>query len=300
MRDIHGLKDYRSSRGSAVTFGKFDGLHRGHQELVRTVRKLGGKEDADSVVCAFDMSQREVLMTKEERRLHLKHEVDYLVECPFTQELRGMEAEAFIEEIIQGVFHADFVVVGTDFRFGHGKRGDIHMLEAYARQCGYELTVIEKKRYQGRIISSTYIREMLRDGNMAGVNRMLGYNYAVEGVVEHGRRLGRSLGFPTFNVRWPSEKYLPPKGVYFCRVYVDGQAYDGIANIGVKPTVSEEGTVWIESFLFGYEGDAYGSGVMVELKEFVRPERKFSGEEELKAHIARDIAAGEKYFGTRK
>ncbi len=299
MQYIHGLKNYRNSRRSAITFGKFDGLHRGHQELADAVKSLGENEDADSVLCAFDMCQEKVLMTKEERELHLENDIDYLVDCEFEKELRKLEAEDFIEDIIKDVFHAAFVVVGTDFRFGYGKRGDIHMLGAYAAQCGYELIVIEKKRYKDRIISSSYIKELLQKGELSEVNRMLGYHYGIGGTVEHGRHLGRELGFPTFNVAWPVEKFLPPKGVYFCRVYIDGRGYNGIANIGVKPTVSAEGKAGAESFLFGYEGDAYGSEVMVELIEYVRPEQKFSGEEELKAHVMRDIARGKEYFGIK-
>jgi len=300
MQYIQGLKDYKNDRRAVVTFGKFDGLHRGHRELVEAAKALGEKEDVDSVVCAFDMNPQEVLMTKEERKLHLENDVDYLIDCPFTEELREMEAETFIEEVIRDVFHAAFVIVGTDFCFGYGKSGDIHMLGAYAEKCGYELFVIEKKRYKDRIISSTYIRESLKKGEISDANRMLGYGYGAAGIVEHGKKLGRTLGFPTFNVAWPDKKFLPPRGVYFCRVYVDGRGYDGIANIGVKPTVSEEKKVQIESYLFGYEGDAYGSEVMVELLEYVRPERKFSGKEELKVRVASDISCGKKYFGIKE
>ena len=134
MHYIKGLDHYTFEGKTAVTFGKFDGLHCGHGRLIRKVKELGEKEDAASVVCAFDMNQSNVLMTKEERELHLENEVDYLVDCPFTKEFRELSAEVFIRDIIKGVFHADFVVVGTDFQFGYGKRGDIHMLAAYERQ----------------------------------------------------------------------------------------------------------------------------------------------------------------------
>lgn len=297
MQYIKGLNKYTDSGRSAVTFGKFDGLHRGHQELVRTVRELSENEDVSSVVCAFDMYQKNVLMTKEERLLHLENEVDYLVDCAFTREFMEISAEDFIRNIVRDVFHAKYVVVGTDFRFGYGKRGDIHMLAEYEKQYGYELIVIEKKRYHGRIISSTYIKEMLGSGAVADAEKMLGYGYGISGIVEQGRKLGRTLGFPTINILWQEEKLVPPKGVYLCRTYIDGRGYDGIANIGVKPTVSGDGRVRIESFLFGYSADAYGKDVMIELIEYVRPEQKFSGKEELKEKVDRDIAYGRKYFG---
>ncbi len=297
MQYIKGLNKYTDSGRSAVTFGKFDGLHCGHQELVRTVRELSEKEDVSSVVCAFDMHQKNVLMTKEERLLHLENEVDYLVDCAFTKEFMEISAEDFIRNIVRDVFHAKYVVVGTDFRFGYGKRGDIHMLAEYEKQYGYELIVIEKKRYHGRIISSTYIKEMLGSGAVADAEKMLGYGYGISGIVEQGRKLGRTLGFPTINILWQEEKLVPPKGVYLCRTYIDGRGYDGIANIGVKPTVSDDGRVRIESFLFGYSADAYGKDVMIELIEYVRPEQKFSGKKELKEKVDRDIAYGRKYFG---
>lgn len=300
MQYIKGLNNYTYDGKTAVTFGKFDGLHCGHQKLIEKVKDLGEKEDVASVVCAFDMKQSNVLMTKEEKELHLENEVDYLIDCAFTKEFREISAENFIRDIIKGVFHADFVVVGTDFQFGFGKRGDIHMLAAYEKQYGYELNVIEKKRYNDRIISSTYIKEILGKGKVAEAGKMLGYSFGISGIVEHGKRLGRTLGFPTFNVLWPAEKIVPPKGVYLCRVYVDGRGYCGIANIGVKPTVSDEGKVRIESFLFGYEGNAYGKEVMIELIEYVRPEQKFSGKEELKMYVDRDIDYGKEYFGIKE
>ena len=129
---------------------------------------------------------------------------------------------------------------------------------------------------------------------------MLGYRFGVTGPVEHGRRLGRTLGFPTLNVAWPGKKIVPPRGVYLCRTYVDEEGYDGIANIGVKPTVSDEETIRIESFLFDYAGDAYGKEVRIELIEYIRPEKKFEDKEKLKVCVERDIADAKEYFKIRR
>lgn len=308
MQYIKGLEAYCAAGRSAVTLGKFDGLHRGHQKLVAAVKEFGKKDDINSIVCAFDMSfmnrksgnTPRLLMTKEERASHLEGQADYLVDCPFTEEFSQMEAEEFIEKVIHQVFRAAYVVVGTDFHFGHGKRGDIHMLQAYAHEYDYELVVIEKERCEGRIISSTYIKQVLKEGNLALARQLLGYPYGAQGVVEHGRKLGRTLGFPTFNVDPGREKIMPQNGVYLDRVLVDGKWYNGIANVGVKPTVSEEGRMLIESYLFGYTGDAYGKEVKIELLEFRRPECKFADAEEMKASVAKDIAFGKEYFGIGK
>ena len=262
MQYIKGLEHYDNARKTAVTFGKFDGLHKGHMTLVDTVKKLQDKDDVDSVVCAFDMDSPALLMLPQERQIHLEDEVDYLVECPFTDEIRQMRAEDFIRNIIIGTFHAAYVVVGTDFQFGYNKEGDIYMLDKFQERYGYRLIVLEKIRYENHIISSTYTKKILGTGNIA----------------------------------WPKRKIIPPRGVYLCRAYMDGYGYNGIANVGVRPTVSNEEKVWLETFLFDYEADAYGKEVMVELIEFVRPEQKFENKEELKARVDKDIASGRQYF----
>ncbi|XCP83933.1 bifunctional riboflavin kinase/FAD synthetase [Roseburia hominis] len=304
MEYIRGLESYCSSGETAVTLGKFDGLHRGHQKLIRQVQRLKAKYHVRSVVFAFDMLPlfeklelpREGIMSNEERRRRLEGQVDVLLECPFTEEISSMEAERFIEEVLCGIFHAKYVVVGTDFRFGHNKRGDAKMLAKYAKQYGYELFVEEKEMYGLREISSTYIKEELRKGNMETVRHLLGYPYTVNGTVEYGKQLGRRLGFPTINVHPAKEKLLPPKGVYIDSVKIDGIWYNGIGNLGVKPTVTEERRLLIESYLFDYEGNAYGKDVEIQLFEFRRPEQKFDSVECMKAQIDSDIAFGKEYF----
>ena len=176
MQYIKGLDAFDGRNQTAVTLGKFDGLHRGHQKLLNRIMKYAQKEDCDSVVCAFDMD-RDCLMTNEERRAFLEDKVDYLIEIPFTREMMEMEAEKFIEEILYKKLHASHIVVGTDFNFGHEKRGNHQMLEKYAAKYGYTVDVVEKAYYKDREISSTYIRELLLDGNVPLANELLGYPY---------------------------------------------------------------------------------------------------------------------------
>ena len=197
-------------------------------------------------------------MTNEERRAFLEDKVDYLIEIPFTKELMEMEAEKFIEEILHKKLHAAHIVVGTDFNFGHEKRGN-QMLEKYAAKYGYTVDVVEKAYYKDREINSTYIRELLLDGNVPLANELLGYPYEITSVVEHGQQLGRTLGFPTMNLAPPEKKILPKYGVYACRVLVDGVWYGGVGNAGVKPTVAQEKRRLFEVYVYGYEGDAYGN-----------------------------------------
>ena len=296
MQYIRGLEHYDNARKTAVTFGKFDGLHKGHMTLVDTVKKLQDKDDVDSVVCAFDMDSPALLMLPQERQIHLEDEVDYLVDCPFTDEIRQMRAEDFIRNIIIGTFHAAYVVVGTDFQFGYNKEGDIYMLDKFQERYGYRLIVLEKIRYENHIISSTYTKKILGTGNMDLVGRLLGYSYGICGTVEHGHKLGRTLGFPTMNLAPQEKKILPKYGVYACRVLVDGVWYGGVGNAGVKPTVAQEKRRLFEVYVYGYEGDAYGKTATVQILEFERPETKFHSVEELKDRVMKDMRYGEEYL----
>ena len=305
MRYVKWLSHYTDSRESAVTFGKFDGLHLGHQKLIEKVQELKREKHVISLVCAFDMRplwranhlHKERLMTGRERIHHLDGEVDYLLECPFTEKFRNITAENFIKDVICNRFHAKYVVVGTDFHFGKDQGGDIHMLEEYSGKYGYELVVVEKERYYDQVISSTYIRDVLKNGNLALTNYLLGYPFEINGRVERGRQLGRTLGFPTMNVAWPEYKIVPPRGVYISEITIDGIKYPGISNIGIRPTVARDNKVVLESFLFHFSEDAYGRKVKVELLEFTRPEQKFENVKEMKECVGKDILYAKKYFG---
>lgn len=305
MRYVKWLSHYTDSRESAVTFGKFDGLHLGHQRLIQKVQELKREKHVISLVCAFDMRplwranhlHKERLMTGRERIHHLDGEVDYLLECPFTEKFRNITAENFIKDVICNRFHAKYVVVGTDFHFGKDQGGDIHMLEEYSGRYGYELVVVEKERYYDQVISSTYIRDVLKNGNLALTNYLLGYPFEINGRVERGRQLGRTLGFPTMNVAWPEYKIVPPRGVYISEITIDGIKYPGISNIGIRPTVARDNKVVLESFLFHFSEDAYGRKVKVELLEFTRPEQKFENVKEMKECVDKDILYAKKYFG---
>lgn len=294
MNYITGIENYHGTKKTAVTIGKFDGLHRGHQKLVDRIRGYASDE-CDSVLCAFDM-HRDAIMTNRERREHLEGKIDWLIDCPFTEQLRNMEAEDFIRDILFGKLNAAHVVVGNDFVFGHEKRGSVAMLEKYAAEYGYTVDVVEKERYQDMIISSTYIRDALAQGDVQLAERLLGYPYELTGPVRHGKQLGRTLGFPTMNIEPEAQKILPRYGVYACRVKIDGKWYNGVGNAGVKPTVTDERRRLFEVYVYEYEGDAYGKEVTAQFCGFERPEVKFGSVEELKEHVMRDMQYGIEFF----
>lgn len=297
MKYITGLGSYHGTKKTAVTMGKFDGLHRGHQKLVDKIRSYASDE-CDSVLCAFDM-HRDAIMTNRERREHLEGKIDWLIDCPFTETLRNMEAEDFIRDILCAGLNAAHIVVGRDFVFGHNKRGSVEMLERYAPRYGYTVDVVEKERYGDMIISSTYIRDALAQGDVRLAEQLLGYPYELTGPVRHGKQLGRTLGFPTMNVEPEAQKILPRYGVYACRVKIDGEWYNGVGNAGVKPTVTDERRRLFEVYVYGYEGDAYGKEVTVRFCGFERPEVKFGSVEELREQVMKDMQYGIDFFKDR-
>lgn len=297
MKYITGIGSYHGTKKTAVTMGKFDGLHRGHQKLVDKIRSYA-TDECDSVLCAFDM-HRDAIMTNRERREHLEGKIDWLIDCPFTETLRNMEAEDFIRDILCAGLNAAHIVVGRDFVFGHNKRGSVEMLERYAPRYGYTVDVVEKERYGDMIISSTYIRDALAQGDVRLAEQLLGYPYELTGPVRHGKQLGRTLGFPTMNVEPEAQKILPRYGVYACRVKIDGEWYNGVGNAGVKPTVTDERRRLFEVYVYGYEGDAYGKEVTVRFCEFERPEVKFGSVEELREQVMKDMQYGIDFFKDR-
>lgn len=185
MQYIKGIENYKNDRPTAITVGKFDGLHLGHEVLMERVLEHQKTDNVDAVVLAFDMSplyqkmnkEFECLLTNEEKAAKLDGRMDYFIDCPFDEKVSQIEAEEFIEKIFVGIFHAKYIVIGADFRFGHNRRGDAMMLKQYSSIYGYEVEVFEKKQYEGRDISSTYVKEELRKGNLAMAEKLLGYSY---------------------------------------------------------------------------------------------------------------------------
>ena len=299
----HLEKEVRSS----VTLGKFDGLHRGHQKLINLIRREQGEKNR-SVIFTFDVSPRsyilhsppKYLLTYEERReLAENLGVDILAECPFTEALMHMEPEDFVKEYLAERLHARYLAVGPDFRFGYQRRGTPELLKELGRTYGFRTEIVEKEKYKGRDISSTFVREELEKGHIEEVNQLLGYTYFTKGEIVHGRQLGRTIGIPTANLIPPVIKKLPPNGVYITESLIQGKTYQGITNIGYKPTVKEN-FLGVETYLFYCNADLYGQEAEVRFYRYLRPEIKFSSLEELKCQMLKDIEEGKSYFRLKK
>lgn len=185
MQYIKGIDQYKNENPTAITVGKFDGLHLGHEVLMNQVIEYQKKDNVDTVVLAFDMSpfyqkvnkNFESLLTNEEKAARLDGRVDYFIDCPFDENISRIEAEDFIKDIFVETFHAKYIVIGADFQFGYNRRGDGEMLKKYSNVYGYKVEVMEKKKYQGREISSTFVKEELGKGNIQMAEKLLGYSY---------------------------------------------------------------------------------------------------------------------------
>ena len=279
----------------AVTMGKFDGIHRGHQKLVEKIkeRKALGEQ---AVLFAIDASSNMILTSQERASLLERLGVDALVECQLNDRIRHMKAENFIKEILLGDLHAGFVAVGEDYRFGYGRKGTPQLLKSFGAKYGFHAEVISKEMDGKRKVSSTFIREELKKGKMEKVEDLLGRPYFLAGEILHGRGLGHRMLLPTTNMIPDPDKLMPPNGVYVTVSHFENQVYGGITNIGCKPTVGGESFIGVETYLFDCSQDLYGKPCKVEFLHYLRPEHKFPSIEALKTQLLKDAQQGKDFM----
>lgn len=300
MHIIENTTEFQLDRLGAVAIGKFDGIHLGHQKLIQKIIEQKAKGylatvfTFDTSAAAFFGGEEKELTTREEKRIVFeKMGVDVLIEFPLNRETAATEPVEFVQRYLVSQMQAAYICAGTDLSFGRRGAGNYELLQQYADSYGYQVELIDKVRMDGEEVSSTRVREAVRTGQMEAAARMLGTPYSVSGTVEHGRRLGRTLGMPTANLLPEQDKLLPPNGVYYSKVLMGGRIYRSITNIGCKPTVSENHIMGVETYLYDFAGDIYGKDISVQLLAFRRPEMKFDGVDSLKAQMQKDIAAGQ-------
>lgn len=303
MQIIKGTTEFQIEGRSAIAIGKFDGIHEGHIKLLSYI--LAKKaEGLKAVVFTFDppaavffgkAGDRELSPLSEKRKFFEKMGIDILVEFPLNHETAAITAENFIKKILVFQMHAAYIAAGCDLSFGYKGRGDKELLQNLSAEYGYRTEIIPKVMEGEREISSSYVREEVEAGNMETAKKLLGRAYCVTGTVEEGRKLGRRIGMPTLNLYPQEDKLLPPYGVYFSRALFEENVYQGITNIGKKPTVNRTDAVSVETYLYDFHENMYGREITVELLHFKRPEYKFAGIEELKKQMEEDIAAGRLY-----
>lgn len=305
MEIITGTADFYLKEETAVAIGKFDGVHIGHRRLLEEIltEKSKGKKacvftfDPPPAVFFGKADEKELTTRDEKRALFERMGIDILIEFPMNEKTAAMLPQVFVTEILCSRMKAGLVAAGTDLSFGAKGAGNAALLRAMAAVCRLKVRIIDKITLEGKEISSTLVRSALEAGDMPYVEKLMGMPYMVSGIVQHGNHIGRTLGMPTVNLLPPDNKLLPPCGVYYSGVTMDGRYYKGISNIGYKPTVLESRKqLGVETYLYGYDGDAYGEEIKVSLYEFKRQEQKFESMEALKKQMQEDIAAGAAYF----
>jgi riboflavin kinase / FMN adenylyltransferase len=303
IRGIHNLRP--AHRGSVATIGNFDGVHLGHQAVLKRLIEKAAELDLPSVVITFEPLPREFLAsaTASQRLMRLRERlaafrrsrVDRVLCLKFDSKLASMPARDFIDRILVAGLDVRYVVLGDDFRFGKEREGNFRLLQAAGCQRGFQVVNMPTFTINGERVSSTRVRQALQRGDLSLAKRLLGRPYALCGRVRRGDRLGRTLGYPTANLKLAQP--LPPvQGIFAVAVHgLEADSLRGVASIGNRPTVN--GVDYrLEVYLFDFEQDIYGRRLQVELKHKIRDEARFDSLEAMKQQIARDVIAARRYF----
>ncbi|ACR11384.1 bifunctional riboflavin kinase/FAD synthetase [Teredinibacter turnerae] len=305
---IHGLHSLLPNHhGCVATIGSFDGVHRGHQEVIRQLREHASAHQVPALVMVFEPQPSEFFSQEKApprlMRLRDKTEalfaagVDRVLCLRFNRELRGLSAQAFIEQVLVARLGIRHLVIGDDFRFGCDRQGDYSMLAAAGERFGFSVCDTRTELDGGQRISSTRIRALLEQDAFAEAARLLGYEYRIRGRVIYGKQLGRTLGFPTANVHLGRYR-TAVQGVYAVAVDIDGGAQNvpAVANIGVRPTVSGGREPLLEVHLLEHGGNLYGHWINVRIKHKLRSEMRFESLAALQAQITLDVEIAKRWF----
>jgi len=300
MRIVRGLESFPPDAAAAVVaLGAFDGIHLGHRAILGTAVTQARHNQLQALACTFDRHPMEVLqpdraplpITTLEERLELIDGtgIDTTVVIPFTQSVAVVEAKAFVHDVLIGTLKARQIVVGFNHRFGRGARGDALLLESLARPLGFRAHIVSALLVDGVAVSSSEIRSALQRGDLPSAARLLGRHYSIRGEVVRGAGRGRTLGFPTANVKTDRPLGLPP-GVYVCEVIAGARRYLAVVNAGVRPTFGET-ELAVEAHLLDFVGDLYDERVTLIFLRRLRDERKFPSVDALREQIALDVAS---------
>jgi riboflavin kinase/FMN adenylyltransferase len=307
MKIFHDLHHPDINRPTVLTIGVFDGLHLGHQAIVKTVVERALLIDATPTLITFDPHPRQVLrpdsappllQTFAQKMEGLKLlGMQQVIVMNFTPELADISAEEFIERFMHQALGAREVHLGKGFAFGKGRAGNIELLEAEGERLGFVADEVSEVRIRHHRISSTMVRRLLQAGRVNLARKMLGRAYGVEGIVIEGRKLGRTLSFPTANIE-VQNRVLPADGVYVTLALIDDVWHRSVTNIGKRPTIGLDVESKVETHVIDFDNDLYGKTIRIRFLHRLRGEKKFAGLDELKAQIARDRDTTVRYFAT--
>lgn len=300
MKVYKDSSEFKKQNRTVVTVGSFDGLHIGHQKILKKLIEISKNINGTNVLLTFEPHPRSViakdydlkiLTTLEEKKMFLENfGIENLIVQNFTLEFSQMTSEEFIQKILVNDLGVSHVVIGHDHKFGKDRLGDEDKLKEYGKKYNFNVTSVEAEMIDGQIVSSTKIRKALNDGDIEKVNLFLGRNYKINGKIVEGAKRGRQLGFPTANIELNDErKAVPKNGVYVVSCLLNEKNFYGIMNIGVRPTFENENKIILEVNLFDFNGQVYGENIEVSFISRIRDEKKFESKGDLINQIKLDV-----------
>src|SRR4051812_15947966 len=305
MRIFHGTDNAAIQRPTVLTLGVFDGLHLGHQLVMRTVVERAKAIAAVPTVITFDPHPRAVLHPASAppllQTLDQKVEgfgvlgVEQTIVIKFDKQFSMIRAEDFLREVVKERLHAREVYLGSGFAFGHDREGHIDLLRRVSKELGFFADEVPEVRLRNHRVSSSRVRASLAAGKVNLARRMLGRPYGVEGLVERGNERGHTLGFPTANLH-PHNPVLPRNGVYVTGTLIEGKWWRSVTNVGVRPTFTSDPEPSVETYVINWAGDLYGDVVRVRFLHRLRDEKKFGSIDDLKQQIETDVRRAQEYF----
>ena len=307
MKVYQGIEDFVSPKHAVVTTGTFDGVHIGHQKIIRRLKEVANNVKGESVVFTFDPHPRKVLQPESEikmlctqkEKIHLLDQagVDHLIVFPFTKEFSRTSSLEFVRDLLVNKIGTDTLVIGYDHHFGRNREGSFEHLLEYGPTYGFNVEEIPALDVDSINVSSTKIRRALNDGDIYTARTYLSYDYSISGTVVKGKQVGRKIGFPTANIAMDNEdKLIPADGAYAVKIELDHVAYNGMLNIGVNPTVELSNKRTIEVHIFDFDEDIYGKEIKITFKERLRKEQKFDDVSALKNQLEIDKVQALKYL----
>ncbi|AFR34765.1 bifunctional riboflavin kinase/FAD synthetase [Riemerella anatipestifer] len=304
MKVISSISEYKNTSPTALSIGMFDGVHLGHQSIIKNLKKISDEKKLSSGLLTFWPHPRTIFNPNENLKLlnTLTEKtslienlgVDFLFLQSFDEDFRNLSADDFVKKILVDKLNVKYLIIGYDHRFGKDKKGDFNLLQKMATEFDFEVQQLDAIQLENQNISSTKIRNAIASGDFKSANDMLGYHYPLSGKVIHGKKIGRTIGYPTANISIDNIKLLPKKGAYIVEVWIDNLFYKGMLSVGTNPTVS--GTeLSVEVYILDFNKNIYDQDITIKFRDFLHEEIKFDGLEALIKKLDEDKALTESF-----
>ena len=303
------FEEFNKNPDLSICLGFFDGVHEGHKVVIKNAVNLAVQNGLKSAVitfrdhplCYLQGRTPQYIMDIDDRLALIEQQgVDYAYVLDFDEKIADCLALDYLKDVLVGNFSPRFITTGFNHSFGVNKQGNAEFLRNYQREFGYKFFEIPPITFNSTLISSTKIRQLISDGELENMKNLLGSPFFIKGEVREGSRIGRSLSFPTANIRYPKNILRLPKGVYFARTEIEGKKYNSVVNIGVKPTVSDAKKLLVEAHILDFNDNIYAKPIKIEFLKKIRNERRFDSVNELKAQIIKDVDASRAFFAQTK